>query len=166
MAARPDAAPAWIRSLYLYLVCLAAALVMLFGLIQVVVGLVNTVVPRTDMTPITQIANAVVDAVEDAAPRLGDTPPDFQQGIDAFRGAIDRQARNRGVARIVTGLVILAAGFVAHMLAWNRANREREGDLGRASAPAPVPPPGGYGPPPGYAPPGGYGGPAPPPYPG
>lgn len=172
MATRPLPTSDWIRPLYFYTLCLLANLVMLYGGVQLVLGLVNTVVPRTDNSPITQIVNAIVDVVRETPDALpaGTAGSSTQQGLDAVEKANDKQARSRGITRMITGIVILAAGTLTFAMARRQAERQGSGG-GRgaqAASPGGAPmagypppgPPGGYGQP--GSPPGGY---APPSYP-
>lgn len=173
MATRPPVPTSdWIRPLYFYTLCLLANLVMLYGGVQLVLGLVNTVAPRTDSSPITQIANAIVDVVRETPGVLppGQDGTSAQQGIDAVQKATDKQARSRGITRMITGIVILAAGTLTFAMARRQAEREDSGGGrgARAAYPGGAPmagysppgPQGGYGQP--GSPPGGY---APPSYP-
>jgi len=126
-----SAAPNWVRPVYLYLVCLVGNLVMIYGAVTFVQGVVNTAAPKTDASPITQIGNAVIDVVADVAGGLPDVPPEFERGVATARHALDKQARNRGVTRMVTGGTVFVVGLAAFLLAWRRA----EGLSGGGGAP-------------------------------
>lgn len=172
MATRPVPTSDWIRPFYFYTLCLLANLVMLFGGVQVVLGLVNTVVPRTDSSPITQIVNAVIDVVQDPnALPSGQAGSTARQGIDAVKNANNKQARSRGITRMITGIVIFAAGTLTFAMARRQAEREesRGGGRGPQAASSAGPPMAGYppaGPQGGYGQPGSSpGGYAPPSYP-
>ena len=118
------APPPWVRALYLYALCFVANLVMLAGAVMLILGAITTAFPRTDPSPISSIGNAIIDVVEEAAPRLSDEPPppQFEEGLQTARDAIDKQARNRGISRMVSGAAIFVAGLVAFLIAWKRAD--------------------------------------------
>src|SRR5437879_1679933 len=134
--AMTSATPNWVRPVYLYLVCLVGNLVMIYGAVTFAQGVVNTAAPKTDSSPVTQIGNAVIDVVADVAGGFPDVPPEFDRGVVTARHALDKQARNRGITRMVTGGIVFVVGLAAFLLAWRRA--EGVGDGGPAIAAGPV----------------------------
>ena len=127
-------APVWVKASYLYLVCLIANLIMIYGAVTFARGAVTTALPRTDVNPITSIANAIADVVQDTvAPFAADLPPEVAKGLSTVRSAIDKQARNRGIGTMVTGFIIFGVGMGAFLVAYRQANPSR-----REPAPAPT----------------------------
>src|SRR6476660_6141143 len=97
--------PNWVRPAYLRVMCLVGIVVMAYGLLGFVLGIVHVASPsmQRQSDPIFRIASAVVDVARVAYAEEPDQNPTVIKALDKSRSELDRQARAAGLNELVRG---------------------------------------------------------------
>jgi hypothetical protein len=117
--------PNWVRPAYLRLMCLVGIVIMAYGLLGFVLGIVHVASPsmQRQSDPIFRIASAVVDVARVAYAEEPDQNPTVIKALDKSRSELDRQARAAGLNELVRGLVLSLIGAGILVFHWRRAER-------------------------------------------
>ena len=137
--------PNWVRPAYLRLMCLVGIVVMAYGLLGFVLGIVHVASPsmQRQSDPIFRIASAVVDVARVAYAEETDQDPTVIKALDKSRSELDRQARAAGLNELVRGLVLSLIGAAILGFHWRRAERPSV-MVPAGMVPAPGPPTSGW----------------------
>jgi len=165
--------PGWVRPAYLRIMCLVGIVVLAYGMVAFVMGVVHVADPdlQRQSDPVFRIASAVVDVAKAAYANQSDRNPTVTDALNESKGELDHQARQAGLNELVHGLAFALVGLAIFLFHWRRAEQRPQPAMMTAAphypgAGAPGGPPGPAGwpaaPPPG--PPGPPGAPRPPGY--
>jgi hypothetical protein len=161
--------PGWIRPAYLRIMCLVGIVVLAYGMVSFVMGVVHVADPdlQRQSDPVFRIASAVVDVAKAAVANQTDPNPTVIEALDKSKSELDRQARQAGLNELVHGLVFALVGLAIFLFHWRRAEQRPQPMMMAAQYPGagpPAAPPGTGGWPTAPAPPGPPGAPRPPGY--
>ena len=122
--------PNWVRPAYLRVMSLIGILLMAYGLLGFVLGVVHVADPdlQRQSDPIFRIASAVVD-VANAAYTEKSNSNQNPQVVDALSKAkteLDHQARQAGLNQLVRGLILLLIGLAIFLFHWRKAEEPRQ----------------------------------------
>jgi hypothetical protein len=159
--------PGWIRPAYLRIMCLVGIVVLAYGMVSLVMGVVHVADPdlQRQSDPVFRIASAVVDVAKAAYANQTNPNPTVIDALNNSKSELDRQARQAGLNELVHGLVFALVGLAIFLFHWRRAEQRPQPMMTGAQYPGagpPAAPPG----PSGWAaaPPGPPGAPRPPGY--
>lgn len=141
----------WVRSIYLYAMCVVSIALVALGSVGVVVGLVHTIAPdlghhdSIDRVGIgaSNVAKHVVELLNES--QADDQAVDPSQmntiidGIGEVRSELQRQIRNNSVDAMIRGLLFAGVGLLLWRIHARRTALFADGLMLRAAKPAPGP---------------------------
>ena len=162
--------PGWVRPAYLRIMCLVGIVVLGWGTVGFVMGIVHVADPdlQRQSDPVFRIASAVVDVAQAAYANQDNKNPAVTDALAKSKSELDKQARQAGLNELVHGLIFALVGLAIFGFHWRNAERPPRGVMMPIAqyppagpgpgAPAATPPVGWQsppaGPPPGQRPPG------------
>ena len=155
--------PGWVRPAYLRIMCLVGIVVLAWGTVGFVMGIVHVADPslQRQSDPVFRIASAVVDVAKAAYAEQDDRNPTVTDALNTSQSELDHQARQAGLNELVHGLIFALVGLAILLFHWKRAEQRLAVMLPApqypgAGPPATGPPPTWQAPPPapGTGPPG------------
>src|SRR5262249_24955402 len=99
--------PSWIRPAYLRIMCLVGIVILAWGTVGFVMGIVHVAFPdlQRQSDPVFRIASAVVDVAQAAYAQNDERDPAVTDALAKAKTELDKQARKAGVNELVHGLV-------------------------------------------------------------
>ena len=115
--------PSWIRPAYLRIMCLVGIVIMAWGTVGFVMGIVHVAFPdlQRQSDPVFRIASAVVDVAQAAVAKQDQTDPAVTDALDKAKSELDKQARKAGLNELVHGLVFALVGLAIFGFHWRKA---------------------------------------------
>jgi hypothetical protein len=117
--------PSWIRPAYLRIMCLVGIVILAWGTVGFVMGIVHVAAPdlQRQSDPVFRIATAVVDVAQAAYAQQDQQDPAVQNALTKAKSELDKQARQAGVNELVHGLVFALVGLAIFLFHWRRAEQ-------------------------------------------
>jgi hypothetical protein len=146
--------PGWVRPAYLRIMCLVGIVVLAWGMVAFIMGIVHVADPdmQRQSDPVFRIASAVVDVAQAAYANQSDRDPTVVDALNKSKGELDHQARQAGLNELVHGLVFALVGFAIFGFHWRRAEQPAAPRAFAGQYSGAGPPPGWQAPPPGWQP--------------
>ncbi len=140
--------PSWIRPAYLRGMCAIGIIVLAYGLLGFVLGIVHTAAPdlQRQGDPIFRIASAIVNVAEPVyrqnQQNNGNTEdPSVTEAFSKAKSELTHQARQAGINELVRGLILSLIGLGVFLFHWQRAEEVRRVDVPVPMAPLEPSPP-------------------------
>jgi len=137
--------PGWVRPAYLRAMCLVGVVVMAYGALGFVLGIVHTIAPdlQRQGDPIFRIASAIVNVAEpvyqqNQANSGNPEDPSVTEAFSRAKSELKNQAREAGINELLRGLVLALIGFGIFSFHWRRA--EEVNPVARYAPPQPPTP--------------------------
>jgi hypothetical protein len=138
--------PSWIRPAYLRIMCLVGIVILAWGTVGFVMGIVHVAFPdlQRQSDPVFRIASAVVDVAQAAYAQQDQRDPAVTDALGKAKTELDKQARKSGINELVHGLVFALVGLAIFAFHWRKAE-ERPAVAAAPGAPWSGVPPGNGG---------------------
>ena len=119
--------PNWVRPTYLRVMSAIGIVLMAYGLLGFVMGVVHVADPdlQRQSDPIFRIASAVVDVANAAYAKQSNPNPTATDALSKAKTELDHQARQGGLNQLVRGLVLLLIGLGIFWFHWKKAEEPR-----------------------------------------
>ncbi|MHB8513696.1 MAG: hypothetical protein ACYDCC_16225 [Actinomycetota bacterium] len=104
--------PNWVRPVYLHIVSLFGVVLMAFGAIGLLLGIVHIGDPKLKQQsdPFMRIAQAVVNVVEKSAPAGNPTADQVVAGLANVKSELNSQARQSATNDVVRSVIVFLVG--------------------------------------------------------
>lgn len=118
--------PSWIRPAYLRIMCLVGIVILAWGTVGFVMGIVHVAFPdlQRQSDPVFRIASAVVDVAQAAVAKQDQPDPAVTDALNKAKSELDKQARKAGLNELVHGLVFALVGLAIFGFHWRKAEAQ------------------------------------------